>query len=191
MVFSVFARAKARGNSVEIASPGSQRHRRLVSQAFHERFSSMADIKAIIFDYGRVLHDRETGGGWVEGAREVLDYCKSRYRLALVSLVKGEKPAQRMEKLVGAGFDGYFEVIDMVEDDKDSAFERTVEKLGVPHVNIALVDDRTIRGVRWGNQHGCTTIWLRRGKFANESPNQQTGEPTWTISDLRELKKIL
>lgn len=151
----------------------------------------MKDIKAVIFDYGRVLHHREGGDRWDESASEVLDYCHRKYRLALVSLVIGEKPVERIEKIKRAGFEKYFECIDAVKEDKDAAFERTVKKLGLPYEAIAIVDDRTIRGIAWGNRRGCVTIWLQKSKFSNELPNAETGQPTHTISDLRELKEIL
>ena len=152
----------------------------------------MNDIKAIIFDYGRTLHDSDNGEFFV-GALKVCESLSKKYKLAIVSITRPQTMDERWGQIRNSGLEKLFAYIELIPEaeKKDEAFERAVKKLGVAYPEIAIVDDRTVRGIRWGNKHGCTTIWLRRGKFANELPNQQTGEPTWTISDLRELKNIL
>ena len=59
-----------------------------------------------------------------------------------------------------------------------------------PH-EIAIVDDRTRRGIRWGNRNGTTTIWLRQGKFSKELPDEDMGQPTYTINTLNDLFALL
>ncbi|MBI2607701.1 MAG: hypothetical protein HYW51_02665 [Candidatus Doudnabacteria bacterium] len=50
---------------------------------------------------------------------------------------------------------------------------------------------RTVRGIQYANRHGHPSIWIQQGKFAHELPDSETGQPTYTITDLRELKQIL
>ena len=111
--------------------------------------------------------------------------------MAIVSLTNSESPERRRRRVTEFGLDKYFIDFEFITDDKDAAYERVVKKLGVQYEQVAVVDDRTIRGIKWGNQHGCVTIWLQKGKFANELPNAETGEPTHIIHELKELPSIL
>lgn len=67
----------------------------------------------------------------------------------------------------------------------------TLARLGLKVEDVAIVDDRVKRGITWGNQHGAITIWLRKGKFMLELPDDDSGKPTHTINDLTELCSIL
>jgi len=70
-------------------------------------------------------------------------------------------------------------------------FDEIVEKLNLPRRQILIVDDRTIRGIKYGSRQGHPTVWFQNGKFANELPDDTTGSPTFTIHSLTELLKIL
>jgi hypothetical protein len=54
-----------------------------------------------------------------------------------------------------------------------------------------MIDDRTVRGIQWGNDKGCQTYWIQQGKFKDELPNEETGQPTQTLSTIGEIKKYL
>ena len=152
----------------------------------------MNNIKAIIFDYGRTLHDDDTSSLFVD-AKEIVDYCSKKYKLAIVSVTFPETMEKRRGQIRAAGWDKVFSYIELVPrgEEKDAAFERAVRKLGVSYNEIAVIDDRIVRGIRWGNKHGCMTIWLQKGKFAEELPNAETGQPSYTIHELKELTKII
>ena len=150
----------------------------------------MNNIKAVIFDYGYTLHDREKNE-FFHDAQEVVKYCANKYRLAIVSITYPQTMEERKKQLSESGLDTKFEFIELVPDKKDEAFERTVRQLNLPFNQIAIVDDRTIRGIKWGNSKGCLTIWLKKGKFAHEVPTEETGPPNYTIKELSELKGIL
>jgi FMN phosphatase YigB (HAD superfamily) len=80
----------------------------------------------------------------------------------------------------------------MVTDvDKDLIFDEIVNKLDLPRDEILIVDDRIIRGIRYGNKNGHPTVWFQNDKFADELPNKDTKEPTYMIHSLLELKEIL
>ena len=156
----------------------------------------MNNIKAVIFDWGRTLWDNDINQ-LDHGAKEVLDYCFSKYKLGLVSIATHESAEQRHQKITNLGFDKYFSDIEIIgaadveAEGKDHLLEKVAKNLGVAHQSIAIVGDRVFREIQWGNQHGCVTIWLQKGKFANELPNAETGEPTHVIHELKELRSIL
>jgi FMN phosphatase YigB (HAD superfamily) len=143
-------------------------------------------IKFIIFDWGGTLHD-PMAKELFPGTVEVLDKLSKAYTLALVSLAKSQPYAERMKSIEENGIVPYFKKILVDEEDKDDLYEKLVRDFNMKPENIAVVDDRTIRGIAWGNRRGTMTVWVKRGRFANELPNEITGEPTHTIEDLNEL----
>jgi FMN phosphatase YigB (HAD superfamily) len=150
-------------------------------------------IKAIIFDWGRTLYDSE-GGCLATGAADLLPTLARHYKLAIVSLVSGDyeqRLADRQQLLRDSGVESCFAVVHFVAADKDGAYAETLTELGVQAQEVAIVDDRVRRGIAWGNRHGALTIWLCRGRFAAELPDELTGVPTHTIGELRELSRIL
>lgn len=148
-------------------------------------------IRAVIFDYGRTLYDRNKGQFFPE-VKEVLEYLYPKYKLAIVSIAKENFPAdERVKQLKTMGFEKYFSSMLFDELQKDRLFDETLSKFKVKPAETALVDDRVQRGIAWGNKHGAITIWYRNGKFANELPDSLTGSPTYTIDNLSSLKEIL
>lgn len=154
----------------------------------------MSMIKAAIFDWGRTLFDSENKREFPE-ARDVLEFCKNRgLRLATVSLVSAVSNAaleERTQQVERSPLRPYFELALVTDVDKDVLFDQVVQHFGLPREVILIVDDRTIRGIRYGNAHGHPTVWIKKGKFSNELPNEQTGMPTYMISELAQLPKIL
>ncbi len=41
-----------------------------------------------------------------------------------------------------------------------------------------------IRRIKYGIKNGYPTVWLQKGKFSNELPNTETGEPLLIIKKL-------
>jgi FMN phosphatase YigB (HAD superfamily) len=146
--------------------------------------------KVIIFDWGRTLYDNPNERLFPE-TREVLEYLKGKYRLAIVSLAKDRDFERRRQIIETEKLAGYFVSILFTATDKDRLYEKTLEMLGVNPSAVTVVDDRTIRGIQWGNRRGATTIRFRNGKFANDPINEETGTPTHTITNLGELIGIL
>ncbi|MCU0660470.1 MAG: HAD hydrolase-like protein [Candidatus Pacebacteria bacterium] len=64
-------------------------------------------------------------------------------------------------------------------------------ELAVRPEETIVVDDRMIRGIAWGNRKGTSTVWLKKGKFADETPTMETEKPQCIITDIRELSDIL
>lgn len=151
-------------------------------------------IKAVIFDWGRTLYDSVKKVEFPE-AKEVLEFCKARgWRLAVVSLVSSVSNAtleERRVQIEQSPLRAYFEMARVTDTDKDALYEQVVRHFGLPGEEILIVDDRVIRGIRYGNEHGHPTVWLKKGKFESELPNEATGMPTYMISELAGLQKIL
>lgn len=147
-------------------------------------------ITTIIFDWGRTIHDPERDVLF-EGVTELIPEFAKKYKLALVSLAKSDTPETRRVRIAESGIAQFFEHILVGEHDKNEMYEKLLDNLGIEPSKIALVDDRTIRGIAWGNRNGATTIWFRNGKFAGELPDKNTGTPTHIITSFKELKNIL
>lgn len=148
------------------------------------------NIKAIIFDWGRTLHSPETDELF-PGAREIVEELSQKYMLALVSLATSQSEKDRRESIEKSGIAPCFKMILVSERDKDAMYERVMGDLNLLPAEVAVIDDRVVRGIAWGNKKGCMTIWVRQGKFANELPDESTGEPAYTILDVRDIKDIL
>jgi len=150
--------------------------------------------KAIIFDWGRTLYDSESKKEFPE-AETILKLCeKHGYRLAVVSLTSVHSNADvkdRAKQIETSPLRKYFEMVAVTDTDKDKSFDETVRKLNLPREEILIVDDRTVRGIKYGNLRGHPTVWLQKGKFENELPNEKTGNPTFMIHSLSELAEII
>jgi|SRR3989344_1991928 len=148
--------------------------------------------KAIIFDWGRTLFDNDLGRE-AEGAEQILKLCREKgYKIALVSKVSGNNTVQgRTEIIENSPLRQFFEMYFVTDLDKDNFFDEIVGMWDLPRSEVMIVDDRTIRGIKYGNTLGHPTVWLEKGKYANERPNKETGAPTHTISELRELLTII
>ena len=151
-------------------------------------------VKSIIFDWGRTLYDSETKKEFPE-AEEILALCAKRgYRLAVVSLTSEHSNAnleERTKQIETSPLRKYFEMVAVTDTDKDKSFDETVAALDMPPEEILIVDDRTVRGIKYGSLRGHPTVWLQAGKFANELPNDSTKSPTFTVHSLTELADIL
>lgn len=151
-------------------------------------------IKAIIFDWGRTLFDSMTKKEFPD-AFEVLEYCKGKgCTLACASLVSSQANAslsERKNQIETSPLRHFFEYTAVTDGDKDEILDELVSKLGFSREYILIVDDRIIRGVKYGNLRGHPTVWLQNGKFAEELPNEGTKEPTYIIHSLEELKSII
>ena len=151
-------------------------------------------IKAVIFDWGRTLYDSECKQEF-PAAKEILVFCQARgLRLALVSLVSAVANAtlkERRNQIERSPLRPCFEIALVTDNDKDALYDQVVKHFALPREEVLIVDDRVIRGIRYGNAHGHPTVWIKKGKFAGELPNAATGMPTHMITELIQLKDIL
>lgn len=154
----------------------------------------MEEIKAVIFDWGRTLYDSENKKEFSESV-EVLSYLGNKgYLIATVSLVTpvaNATLAERTESIEKSPLRRFFRFATAVGKNKDAAFDEAVKVIGFSREQVLIVGDRVIRDVKYANQNGHPSVWVQRGKFADELPNKETGEPTHTIKLLKELVGLL
>ena len=147
-------------------------------------------IQGIILDWGRTLWDQENNQLFPETI-QVLNYLSKKYRLSLVSICTREPISVRLKKIQDFGFDSLFEAVLIDPESKEHLLDSAFEKFQLNPSEVAVVGDRMIREIAWGNQKGCTTIWIQKGKFANDPPNQDTGQPTHTVHNLAGVLNLL
>ncbi len=147
----------------------------------------MVGIKAIIFDFIGTLYDFD--GNPFPFSEKVLKELNPRYKLAVISKAKPESTQKRLRQIGELG--DYFEkvVVDSVK--TKGHYLDCINSLGVLPEETLIVDDRMIRGVEIGNKLGCQTYWIQNGKYAHETPNAETGEPTRTIKSVEDLLTLL
>jgi len=154
----------------------------------------MGQVVGVIFDWGRTLYDPDVGAPFPD-APLVPASLAATYRLAIVSLVSGDdytaRGAARHAVLEEYDLARHFAAILFGQENKDRLYREALDRLALPPTRVAVIDDRVIRGVAWGNRHGAMTIWLRKGKFRDELPSGQAGLPTHTIHQLTELLGLL
>ena len=149
-------------------------------------------ITLVAFDYGRTLFDREKDEFFPDAKKTILALEK-RYILSIVSYSKKNDVEQRYSSLKKLGVLQCFSDIIFVEkpESKFQAYEKLIEKHSVRASQLAVVDDYVIRGVAYANRLGAVSIWLKKGKFSNELPDENTKKPQHIIHELSDLRRVL
>ena len=145
----------------------------------------MKNIKAIIFDWGRTIYDKDNERLFPE-TKDVLDYCVKKYKLAIVSLAVDGNLEGRFQKLDKYDIRKHFKLSLFHFSDKDSLFRNAVGNLNLNTDQVLVIDDR-IRRLEWPIKNGCKTVWIQKGKFENELPDETTGFPTLKVKSLKEI----
>jgi FMN phosphatase YigB (HAD superfamily) len=145
-------------------------------------------IEAIIFDWVGTLYQFD-GKSLFPYSERVLKELHPKYKLAVISKAAFDNIETRLRQI--DKISKYFEVIIVDTDKKREQFIECMEKLNVKPRNTLVVDDRVFRGIKIGNQLGCQTTWIQRGKYAGELPNEKTGEPVYMINSIEDLLTIL
>jgi len=144
-------------------------------------------IKAIIFDWVGTLYEKNKG--LFPYSEQVLRELRAKnYKLAVISKAVSDNTRNRLKQI--GKIKKYLDVIIVDTDKTAEQYIECMKKLNVRPENVLIVDDRTIRGIKIGNQLGCKTYWVKNGEFANETPNEETGQPTKTIKSEEDLLKI-
>ena len=126
----------------------------------------------------------------VDGAYELLDYLKDKYKLYIVS--NGFRFVQESRLKIG-NFEKYFCDVFVSEDigipkPAKEFFDYCFEKLGNPHKNDAiLIGDSLTADIIGGINYGIDTVWFNK----NNEPLSDNIKPTHTVNTLKEIQKIL
>ena len=144
-------------------------------------------IKAIIFDWNRTLWDKENGALFAE-TKDILEHYKQKTRLALASNLEGGNREEKLDLISKHNLSHYFDLAEFQEEKKDQIFEKIIQHWGLKPEEVAIVDDKAKKIVSFGRRTGATTIWLKKGKYAGELPDD---DPDHVIYSLAELKRIV
>lgn len=138
----------------------------------------------IIFDYNRTLFNPESGRLY-DNVPLILKRLSKEFSLFLFSY--NEFGREKFMKDVE--IEKLFKNISLVvSKNKETMSQLTIE---FP-ANITLVVGDSLRDeIAIGNELGYETVWLKKGKFASETPRNEKEKPKYTISELEEIFEIL
>lgn len=123
----------------------------------------------------------------IDGAKEVLEYLKSKYQIAMLSNGFSE---MQYDKLDNAGFTLYFDDVilsDVVGVNKPhpDIFNFALNKLGVTAQQTIMIGDNYLADIKGAMDSNIDQIWY------NPKNEKVETTPTYTISSLYEIKGIL
>lgn len=159
-----------------------------------DRWNIILEKLGIDFD-GTVLEEMfengvAKGAYAVDGAYELLEYLKDKYKLYIVS--NGFRFVQESRIKIG-NFEKYFDDVFVSEDvgipkPAKEFFDYCFEKLGNADKNdTILIGDSLSADIIGGINYGIDTIWFNK----NNEPLPNNIEPTYTVNTLKEIQKIL
>lgn len=145
-------------------------------------------IKAVIFDWGRTIFNKENDKFFDETI-EVLEYFSKKYKVAIVSLATNGDIESRFAKIEKYDLWKYLTFALFHKTDKDSLLRNAFGNLKLNTEEILVVDDYMKR-LKFPIKAGCKTVWIKKGKFADYLPSEETGKPNYTITNLLEVIKL-
>ncbi len=148
----------------------------------------MEKIEAIIFDWVGTLY-QFGGKGLFPYSKGVLKELQQKYKLAVISKAVSDGVGTRLRQM--GSIADYLDFISADIDKTPEQFLNCMRVLNVKPVNTLVVDDRIDRGIQIGNALGCKTAWIQKGKYEDELPNKETGEPTYKINSVENLLELL
>ena len=144
----------------------------------------MKEIEAVILDFNRTLFDPKKSKIEDE-AIELLNLIKNkRWKSSLIT-IGNEAREEQISPIIS-----FFDFIKIVPTKKRSDFGKLVRIMGVNCCKTLVIGDRVKKEIRFGKELGIRTIWLKKGKFSNELPNENE-KPDWTFNSLTEITSFL
>lgn len=140
----------------------------------------------VIFDLNRTIYDPDTDTP-LPYAEVLLGSLKELgWRQSLVS----RNEPGRGDILQRFGLARFFDAVVLVPQKNQALFEELVgssRTLGETFV----IGDYLHEEIRFGNQCGSLTVWLRRGKFANLTVEVPADVPWRTVASLEEVMPLI
>jgi len=134
---------------------------------------------------GLVLYMKETKDP-IKISKETLDALKTRgIKMDLISLSKN--PDARKVQIKEADLEHFFDCVIVDTEKSEVQYFACMHLMNSDVRTTLIVDDRTRRGIKIGNAISCQTAWIERGDYAHELPNEETGQPTYTIKTVNEI----
>lgn len=141
----------------------------------------------IIFDFNRTIYDPESNC-LLPGTELVLSILLKRgFILYLISRA-AESRKELIEKL---NISKYFKNIIVTPQKSKDDFNNILGKEDVIRERSFVVGDRVREEIKIGNQLGLNTVWLQRGKFASEFPQNLDEQPTYIIKELKDFLEVV
>lgn len=142
-------------------------------------------MKILIFDFYRTLYNPEKEGLEKSSKKVLKTLLKSGFELCLVS--QGKEREDLIKKL---NLEKYFSKILLSSEKSLEDFKKLVTG-EVEKKASFVVGDRVKKEIKFGNLLELKTVWLKKGKFADERPSDPTEEPDFVIEELEEVLKII
>ena len=142
-------------------------------------------IKAVIFDFNRTLYDPDSKG--IEKETRGMLYClkDSRIKLGLISV------NSRKMLIDDLGLPIIFSFILFTDEKTKEDFENAMEQLKASKEETIVVGDEIKSEIKAANKAGIRTVWLRKGKFADEFPDSIEEEPDYVIEEISDIIQII
>lgn len=143
-------------------------------------------INLVIFDWKRTLYDPDQQT-LISGAVELLEYLKA-HDVPIVLIGKGTQ--EMNDEVNKLGVREYFKKVIFAEGAKDpNVFAQEITK-DDPKKTI-FIGDRVRSELEIGNRLGVTTVWVKKGKFAKELPENKQQEPNYIVISLNDCLSLL
>lgn len=110
----------------------------------------------------------------------------------LLGVVSNGIAVKQWEKLIGLGVHHFFDAVVTseeagVEKPEEEIFLLATQKLGVKPEECVMVGDRVKIDIYGAKRVGMKTIWLKKGKYSKEKPENSMEEPDITIDSFFSL----
>ncbi len=143
-------------------------------------------MKAIIFDYNRTIYNPENGSVFPGAIELIQEYKDAGFKIFMVA--KGG--SERKKQVADLDISYYFEKV-VIEPEKTKEDFIGIMRECEKDTEFYVVGDRVRKEIKFGNQCGMTTIWLKNGKFASEEPGEKIEQPDYIISELEKMREII
>ena len=141
----------------------------------------------IIFDYNRTLNDPDNYPDdiFVPGTLPVLNTLKEKGFTLFMYCKGGEGRTGMLNQ-----YSSLFQAVCVVPEKSFDSLKAFCDANSIDPKAAWMVGDRVMKEIAFGNALGMKTVWLKKGKFAEEGPKNKEEEPEFTIISLAGLLKI-
>ena len=151
-----------------------------------ERLKVKIDIPPQQFDF-EYVELCPTKEAVFEGAHDILDYLKGRYKLHIIT--NGFDDVQTI-KMKSAKLDHYFDVIVTSENSKSrkpaaAIFHNALERSGARLEESLMIGDNLESDIQGARDFGMDHVWFNPAKMKSDFP------PTYEIQTLNQLRNLL
>jgi len=148
----------------------------------------MIKNKLIIFDFLRTVYDPDKKT-FLEDALSVLKKLKNEGNILILYTSK-EGDKNRKEVLDENNLEKYFDEIYITEKKNSETMNSIKEKYAKAVEDVFVIGDRVESEIFFGNENNFQTIWLKKGKYRNNCPENKKEKPNFLIYGLKELLKF-